>query len=160
MGVTIQGIDKLAPALQQKADRIVKAFLDDLDILGLKAVEYIRNRSAQESWMDQTGNLRSSIGYVVVRDGNIAIQGGFQQVSGPKRGESDKNGSKEGLSYAEELASRYSKGYALIVVAGMEYAAYVEAHDNKDVLASGRKFLKKEVKRLVRDYKKAYTPKK
>lgn len=156
MGVKIQGFDKLMPALQAKADRLVKAFLDDLDYLGLKAVAYIRNRTANDSWMDQTGNLRSSIGYVIVHDGAVTGRGGFERVDGPKRGTTEMDGTVEGKNYAEELAKNYPTGYALIVVAGMEYAAYVERMESKDVLASGEIFLKKEIKKLVNDYRKTY----
>ena len=45
-------------------------------------------------------------------------------------------GVKVGKDLAEELARRYSNDYALVIVAGMNYAEYVEAMDNKDVLAS------------------------
>ena len=36
----------------------------------------------------------------------------------------------------QELASEYSKVFALVVVAAMNYADFVEAKENKDVLAS------------------------
>ena len=45
-------------------------------------------------------------------------------------------GSRLGKVLAEERAKKYSNGYALIVVAGMNYAELVEARDNKSVLAS------------------------
>ena len=35
-----------------------------------------------------------------------------------------------------ELAKEYSQVYALVVVAAMNYADFVEAKENKDVLAS------------------------
>ena len=36
----------------------------------------------------------------------------------------------------QELASEYSKVFSLVVVAAMNYADFVEAKENKDVLAS------------------------
>lgn len=156
MGVKIQGFDDMMAKLNSKAQRIVERYLEELDKLGYDANGYIRDRTAEESWMDQSGNLRSSIGYIVVRDGEICKSGGFNRVDGPKRGESSSDGSKEGRSYAERLASSYPTGYALIVVAGMEYAAYVEAKANKDVLAGGEIFLKKEVRKLVRRLSQKY----
>ena len=45
-------------------------------------------------------------------------------------------GVKVGKDLAEELARRYPNDYVLVIVAGMNYAEYVEAMDNKDVLAS------------------------
>lgn len=156
MGVKIQGFDDMMAKLNSKAQRIVERYLEELDKLGYDANGYIRNRTAEESWMDQSGNLRSSIGYIVVHDGEIRKSGGFERVNGPKRDKSSADGSAEGRSYAERLAANYPTGYALIVVAGMEYAAYVEAKANKDVLAGGEIFLKKEVRKLVRRLSQKY----
>lgn len=156
MGVSIKGKDALIRSLAAKADRMVAAFSQNLDLLGLKAVRFIRDRGAEASWTDQTGNLRSSIGYILVRDGEVISGGGFETVNGPRRGDADKDGSKEGRGFADSLAERYPAGYALIVVAGMDYAAYVEAMDNKDVLAGGEIFLRKEVRKLAERFSKRY----
>lgn len=142
--------------LNSRAQRIVELYLQRLDELGLRSVRYIRDRTASESWIDQSGNLRSSIGYIVVRDGEIRESGGFERVDGPRRGESSADGSREGRSFAERLAAGYPTGYALIVVAGMEYAAYVEAMENKDVLAGGEIFLKKEIRKLTKRFSQKY----
>lgn len=156
MGVKIQGFNEMMATLNARAQRMVERYLEELDKLGYDANRYIRNRTAEESWMDRSGNLRSSIGYIVVRDGEICKSGGFERVDGPKRDKSSEDGSAEGRSYAERLAANYPTGYALIVVAGMEYAAYVEAKANKDVLAGGEIFLKKEVRKLVRRLSQKY----
>ena len=154
MGVTVSGLNGLRSDMLAKLERIVQAFLDDLDYIGQRAVGYIRNRAAEDSWYDRTGNLRSSIGYVIVQDGNVIRKGGFDRVDGPERDKTNEDGSQVGLSFAEEVATEYPKGYALIVVAGMEYASLVEKMDNKDVLASGEIFVRKEVKKLVDKYDK------
>ena len=156
MGVKIQGFNEMMATLNARAQRMVERYLEELDKLGYDANGYIRNRTAEESWKDGSGNLRSSIGYIVVRDGEICKSGGFERVNGPKRDKSSEDGSAEGRSYAERLAANYPTGYALIVVAGMEYAAYVEAKANKDVLAGGEIFLKKEVRKLVRRLSQKY----
>ena len=49
----------------------------------------------------------------------------------------------------KDLASKYSDTYALVVVAAMEYADYVEAIDSKDVLASTEIYAKSEVNRYL-----------
>ena len=154
MKIKVEGLDELEGYIRKRADQIVQAYLDDLNFIGLKAVSFIRDRSTAESWEDQTGNLRSSIGYVIVRDGQILNKGGFGKVTGKTA--SDVDGSSEGSSYAERLARNYPTGYALIIVAGMNYAAYVEAKENKDVLASGELFLKKEMAQLVERYNSKY----
>lgn len=156
MGVKVKGFNEVMASLDAKAKRVAEAFLMRLDVLGLEAVRYVRDRSSLDSWEDQTGNLRSSIGYIVVRDGSVVNTGGFEAVDGPKRSETSENGSSEGRKYAEELAARYPSGYALIVVAGMDYAVYVEAMANKDVLAGGEIFLKKKIRNLVREFNDKY----
>lgn len=129
-------------------DEVVFAFLSKL---GEECVNRIRDRSAEDSWNDQTGNLRSSIGYLVARDGQILTQGGFKPTDAPKG--NGAQGQKDGEDYATGLAGALSRSrMVLIVVAGMEYAIYVEAKDNKDVLAStqlwAEKYVEQEMKNL------------
>lgn len=86
------------------------------------------------SYKDQTGNLRSSLGYVVAVDGRVADISSFAVV---KNGQ---EGSKTGADYARKLARKYPKGIVLIVCAGMNYAAYVSAkgydvEDSAELLA-------------------------
>lgn len=81
------------------------------------------------SYKDQTGNLRSSIGYVVAVDGRIVNQSSFETV---KEGG---QGSKQGAAFAKQLVRRFPKGICLIVVAGMEYAVHVK-NRGYDVLDS------------------------
>lgn len=98
--------------------------------LGEECIAKIRDRSGSESWFDQTGNLRSSIGYAVYDHGMRKIQSAFQIVM------SGNDGSIAGRKMLRQLANDYSNAYALVVVAGMNYADYVESLKNKDVLAS------------------------
>ncbi len=98
--------------------------------LGEECVAQIRDRSQDESWYDQTGNLRSSIGYGVYAHGRAEIESTFQIV---KQGS---DGPSAGRELLDTLAKQYADTYALVVVAGMNYADEVEARDNKDVLAS------------------------
>ena len=101
-----------------------------LSKLGEECIAKIRDRSGTESWFDQTGNLRSSIGYAVYDYGMQKIQSAFQIVR------SGNEGNAEGKRMLSQLSNDYSKVYALVVVAGMNYADYVESLENKDVLAS------------------------
>lgn len=119
---------------------IVRAF----SYLGEQCIKRIRDRDGKSSWFDQTGNLRSSIGYAVYADGYKVIESAFQQVLNGAEGAS------EGRKMIEDLASKYSEAYALVVVAGMEYADYVEAKDNKDVLATTELWAKQEVERYLK----------
>ena len=47
------------------------------------------------------------------------------------------------------LATKSAETYALVVVAGMDYAEAVEARDNKDVLASTELWAKQEIQKYL-----------
>ena len=115
----------------------------NLNYLGLLCIKRIRDRSGDESWYDQTGNLRSSIGYAIYSYGRKQIESTFDSVLGSSEG------SEKGRKMVADLASKYSDTYALVVVAAMEYADYVEAIDSKDVLASTEIYAKSEVSRYL-----------
>ena len=102
----------------------------------------IREARVRGSYMDQTGNLRSSIGYVVVADGEIVRKNIVDTV---KNGT---DGAKEADSFIESLASELSASVGLIVVAGMNYASYV-AGRGYDVLTSAELLAKRLVPQLL-----------
>lgn len=109
-----QGIKDFDKKIEEK---LRKACFFKLQYIGEQCV---RDARLTGSYTDRTGNLRSSIGYVIVDRGQVSFESAFPTV---------KNGSegpKEGKAYAYELANQYSSGIALIVVAGMNYAAYVQ----------------------------------
>lgn len=98
--------------------------------LGEECVARVRDRSAEDSWIDHTSNLRSSIGYAVYNHGAKEIESAFATLGNGSKG------SSEGRKMVSELAKDYANVYALVVVAAMNYADFVEAKENKDVLAS------------------------
>ena len=72
---------------------------------------------------DQTGNLRSSIGFRIYKDGKKVVDGGFKNVSGGNGiSESKAALDKYGLAYEIPI-----QGWTLVIVAGMSYATYVES---------------------------------
>lgn len=89
-------------------------------------------RYARESgrYIDHTGNLRSSIGYVIVKNGKTASRNFKKQDVGTEGSE----GVNKAEKLARELANTHNTGLVLIGVAGMEYALYVEAMESKDVI--------------------------
>ena len=92
--------------------------------------EKVRNAAIERgSYTDRTGNLRNSVGYVVIVDGQVYELGSFGKPDGNSEGKST------GQSYARSLVKKFPKGIVLIVVAGMRYASYVSAR-GKDVLDS------------------------
>jgi hypothetical protein len=81
------------------------------------------NLSSADGFNDDTGNLRSSIGFILMYDGQIVHQD-FQLST---RGTDKDTGLDLGIAYAEKLAKDFQSGWAIITVAGMEYASWVEA---------------------------------
>lgn len=107
--------------------------------LGEESVRKVRDRTADESWIDHTANLRSSIGYSIYDYGVKQIESAFDVVK------TGKLGSDEGKKMVAELAKEYANVFALVVVAAMNYADKVEAIESKDVLESTRIWAQNEV---------------
>lgn len=128
-------------ALQQNfADKLYVIYLRVLRIVGERAVEYARSLN---TYQDQTGNLRSSIGYVIYYNGS-QIDRNFKKVL---------NGG-EGISEGEKHASRSipKSGFALVVVAGMDYALAVQTR-GYDVLDGAEGIAEKELQRQLQSVK-------
>ena len=109
-----------------------------LQQLGERLVKYAReDKSAARHYTDRTGNLRNSIGYVVVQGGQIVkslFNGNTTDTERNKKGD----GNTIGLAYATKIAMELptNKTY-LVWVAGMEYASYVEANGYDVITGSG-----------------------
>ena len=117
--------------VEQKMQRIIDAAIYNLSYVGERVLNEARSSG---SYKDQTGNLRSSVGYVIVVDGKVVKSSSFETVKGGGQG------SSEGRAYVQTLVSKFPQGIALIVVAGMNYASYVSAKgynvlDTAEVLA-------------------------
>lgn len=141
-------LSEVHETLMREAERVERLTIRALSKLGEQCVTKIRNRAGDKSWYDQTGNLRSSVGYVIAHNKNIIQYSTFNQV---KQGS---EGVKTGKDLAKELAKRYSNNYVLIVVAGMNYAEFVEAMDNKDVLASTELWAREQVPLMLEKLKR------
>lgn len=141
-------LSEVHDTLMREAERVERLTIRALSKLGEQCVTKIRDRVGDKSWYDQTGNLRSSVGYVIAHNKNIIQYSTFNQV---KQGS---EGVKTGKDLAKELAKRYSNNYVLIVVAGMNYAEFVEAMDNKDVLASTELWAREQVPLMLEKLKR------
>lgn len=121
-------------------ERFHRALIRQMCYIGERCLKAARSTN---TYKDQTGNLRSSIGYVVVEDGKIAQMSSFQQVK------DGKTGTQEGRDFVLKLVDEFPKGIVLIVVAGMNYAAYVEAK-GKDVIEGSELLAEKLVPEMLR----------
>lgn len=91
-----------------------RAVLTLLKYLGEDLVRYARDN---HNYTDRTGNLTSSIGYVITREGKIVFDGIASSV----------DSRESALRVARQMAADSGQAYTLIIVAGMSYASYVEA---------------------------------
>ena len=116
MGITPKfGQGYIAAQVAAFRERVEKATLFQLQYLGEQLVAYARE---QHNYTDRTGNLTNSIAYAVVKEGKIVTYGGENQPG---------EGADTALKVATEYAASVPNTFSLIVVAGMNYAAYVEA---------------------------------
>lgn len=144
--------------IEKAVKQLEKAVIYNLRYVGEKAVKHARSLPSpkaldtknipphQPNYIDWTGNLRSSIGYVIAKDGKIVDSGGFQLEKGGE------DGTRTGREYAEQLATQVQSGYALIVVAGMGYASYV-TNKGYDVIDSAELLAEQLASELMKDLK-------
>lgn len=103
--------------------------------------EFLNKARINGNYQDRTGNLRASIGYIILHDGKI-LNNSFSGSN---------EGSLKGNKVAKEISREYTKGFVLIGVAGMDYAAAVEAK-SYDVI-SGSAPRSQEIKNILREIK-------
>lgn len=127
---------KLKDNLAATREDVAEFLVFRLEQMGEKAIEIARQNG---SYGDVTGNLRSSIGYVITDNGKVVMQAEPEQYQGTQ-GDGSK-GVSEMQSYLESIKGDYPKGCALVVCAAMEYAAFVENVKKKDVLTSAKHYI-------------------
>ena len=123
-------------------NEIEKKQIARLQILGEMCLVEARTN---KGYMMQTGALLSSTGYEVFVDG-VAIHSQFDAASGAESNAAE-TGIKSGQNIAE-IIGKGTKGIALVVVAGMNYAAYVEAK-GYNVLSSAEHLAERELPRML-----------
>lgn len=119
-----------------------EAAITALNYVGLECVKEARQNG---KYTDRTGNLRSSIGYVVLENGIPIKKGGYQKVLSTATEAQAKSD-----SLISSLAATYKTGLVLIVLAGMDYAVYVEAK-GYNVLNSAETLAKKLVPQMLKE---------
>lgn len=164
MGVAIKpkfNKDDITKILLDRKGIIESVILQRLTFIGEKAVKHAR---ANGEYKDQTANLRSSIGYVVLKDGkevsqNFARSGELKRTlkSGKNKGKvritvGSANGLDKAREVIDEIKANYPKGYVLLIVAGMEYAAAVEAK-GYDVITTAAMQAVVDLRKAVKEIK-------
>lgn len=132
-------INKIVSTLMARIDRTV---LSRLQFIG---EEFVTNARLHGDYKDRTKNLRSSIGYIILRNGEEI----FEFFPGEKA-----EGKATGRKVANDIGVNFPRGWILVCVAGMDYAAYVEAK-GRSVITSSAIIAKKnfvtDMKQLIQN---------
>lgn len=116
MGIKyVSGYNLIPEAVREFQERVENATVYNFSYMGEKLAKYAKE---MHSYTDRTGNLTNSIGYAVVKGGKIINTGGMMGSSEAKAAS---------LQVLQEMMDRINHQFALIIIAGMEYASYVEA---------------------------------
>lgn len=143
MGITANFKGSLDETFKAFLSEVERQIIESLCRVGEEAVKLAKLMPPERGFHDQTGNLRSSIGYVVVKDGK-PVNVSFGAVKGGHAGVN------KGQRLALQVGSRQTDGYALVVVAGMNYAVHVESK-GRDVLTSAEKYAEKQIAKELAD---------
>jgi len=118
---------------ESKKEEFAEAALEAYKIACIKMVQRAKQTN---TYKDQTHKLRSSIGCVIYYNGK-EVYNYFESTGGEKGGE----GVQEGLAYARSIAGQQDdKIIVSVMVAGAEYALYVEAKGYDVLTGSTRQF--------------------
>ena len=111
-------------------DKVIEQVTKYLIEVGERCIVEARNNGL---YTNQTGNLRNSIGYVVM---NRGVEIGKSNITSLNQ------------KTIDQVKAKYNQDVVLIVVAGMNYAAYVEAK-NYNVLTSAELLAERLLKQIM-----------
>lgn len=137
MGIRVKpfGFDKVKGSNIVDTDTIVKRRLQYIGEELCTHARTVTMSHADGGYDDQTGNLRSSIGYRIYHNGEMITEGGFQAGFGTTGGSEGIQAAKEGLeTYGLAHGIDNIEGWTLVLVAGMNYAYYVQEKYGYNVL--------------------------
>jgi hypothetical protein len=153
--------EQLRNDLKRRIQIIHNGFYQELMLIG---EEFVKNARENGNYTDRTGNLRNSIGYIIFNNGQ-PITENIRQTVVP-HADADRLGKRHAiattdrnaLAIARMKATRIAKnhgakGFLLVCVAGMEYAAAVESR-GKDVISASSIEAKRELQAAVDEWRK------
>lgn len=111
-------------------DEVDRQTLEQFKLVLAEALKIQRAKMRMDGgYNDQTGQLRSSTGGIIYRDGKVL----YEDFELSPYGTDKAPGMKEGREKAfAEL--RESRGWGITIVAGMEYASWVQSRHSLSVL--------------------------
>ncbi len=133
---------------QSELDAIYNEQIEEMDRKTLeafkrvltRALEIQRSKIRPEGYNDQTGQLRSSTGGIIYRDGKVLHEDFELSPYGTDKAPGLKEGREKAFAELRE-----SSGWGITLVAGMEYASWVETNHGLTVVSEARKEVDKSL---------------
>lgn len=107
-----------------------KAIQSTMMYIAEKISAEVKAQPEEDSWNNQTGNLRSSVRAATFKKGRLVLKELFVKLFATAT-----EAEEESENAIASLAETCKDDYVSVIVAAMEYAGYVEALQNKQVLA-------------------------
>jgi hypothetical protein len=130
--------EQIRKTIADKISSMDAAIISRFKFVGEQFIIDARNSGG---YKDQTGNLRNSICYLILRNGVVVSVSSFTSSGGRSAGK----GATKGKEFILLVAKDYPKGYVLICAAGMEYAAAVESR-GKDVITGSSQLAESKIR--------------
>lgn len=131
---------ELAAIIQRALEKRKREYITWLQYVGEMCVNDAR---LSGSYTDRTGNLRSSTGYAIIDNGQIVKSADFKQVAQGSAGPTN------GKQFLQRIATESNSALVLVIVAGMNYAAYVQ-DKGYNVLDSAEALAEKLISKLLK----------
>lgn len=133
--IKVQGLQALQKRLNGMKDAVKERLDMELRQLGEDAVTHAKEN---KGYRDHTANLKNSISYALFKDGELVAEsiGQIPKPSADKRGQAQVSDNLMMFSTGKDVVA--AKGYTLIVVAGMNYGACVEAKGYNVLYLTGK----------------------
>lgn len=134
---------------QAEIANTINEALSSLDRVTIRCMMVAGEQGANEArangeYLDQTGNLRSSVGCKVAYNGVVVASSAFDKVRNGDKG------SRIGNDFAKSIAESIHGKHCLVLVAGMDYAPYLQAKGRK-VLGDAEEVTSKSLTRQFND---------
>ena len=138
MGLKLKNTKGISKYLLTFSKRIETAIILEMGVMVAELENHAKENAGYE---DQTSNLKGSIGGVVLRNGRKVAEKGFDSDGA--------EGNETGMQFINSLIGNHSTGLVMIIVAGMEYATYVENFHNLNVLKKSELKMRRELPKML-----------
>lgn len=147
MALKLRNKQAVANYIQEETKRIEAALIFGLEYLVEKMVNHAKKSAGYE---DQTSNLKSSIGGVLLKNKKPVTFRGFVNEG------TATDGAQTGLEFLNSKISEMQDGYVILIVAGKEYASYVENFHELNVLKKTELKMQSEFPKMINRVRRAF----